>query len=89
MSAKDDAGGWAEILKGKYKPFDVEKSIYIQSQRLANSPLMFAQYIIDGLRPGDVPENFMKLYREAVYGTNPKVKSRIISRIYNIGRIVR
>ena len=75
----EDSDGWGQILKGKYKPFDVEKSIYTNSQRLANSPLMFAQYICDALRPGDVPENLVKLYREAVYGTNERVKSRIVS----------
>ena len=80
---------WAVILKCKFKPFDVEKSIYADSMQIANCPMMFAQYICDGLRPGDVPENLRKLYQEAVYGTNEKVKSRIVSRMYSIGQRVR
>ena len=87
--ADTEENDWGQILKCKFKPFDVEKSIYIESQQVASSPIMFAQYICDGLRPGDVPDNLRKLYREAVYGTNSKVKSRIVSRIYRIGGIVR
>ena len=80
---------WGQILKCKYRPFDVEKSIYTESQNVANGPLMFAQYISDALRPGDVPDNLRKLYREAVYGTDGKVRARIINRVYSIGRLVR
>ena len=87
--AANDGNDWDEILKGKYKAFDVEKSIYTDSQQLANCPMMFAQYIYDALRPGDVPENLRKIYKEAVYGTNEKVKARIVSRMYRIGGIVR
>ena len=80
---------WGQILKSRFRAFDVEKSIYIASQKVANGPLMFAQYIYDALRPGDVPDNLRNLYREALFGTNQKVRARIISRIYSIGRIVR
>ena len=89
MAKNDEVSGWDQILKCKFKPFDVEKSIYTQSQTTANGPLMFARFICDGLRPGDVPENLMKLYREAVYGTDPKVKARIVSRMYTLGQKVR
>ena len=89
MADGDNSSDWDEILRCKFKPFDIEKSIYTDSQTVANGPNMFAQFICDGLRPGDVPDNLRKLYREAVYGTNAKVKSRIISRIYRIGGIVR
>ena len=85
----DAAGEWGVILKCKFKPYDVEKSIYSSSMQVANSPLSFAQYIYDALRPGDVPENLTKLYKEALFGSNPKVKARIVSRMYSIGRLVR
>ena len=88
-SANQEASEWGQILKNRFRAFDVEKSIYIDSQKVANGPLMFAQYIYDALRPGDVPDNLKNLYREALYGTNQKVRARIISRIYSIGRIVR
>ena len=84
-----DGNEWGIILKGKYKLFDVERSIYTESQMVANGPLMFAQFIFDALRPGDVPDTLRKIYEETVYGTNDKVKARIISRMYSIGRIVR
>ena len=76
-------------MKSKFKPYNVEKSIYIQSQRVANGPLMFAQYICEALHPGDVPNDLHKLYKETIYGTNAKVKSRIINHIYSIGQKVR
>ena len=47
------------------------------------------KFICDGLREGDVPDNLKKLYVEAVYGTNAKVKNRIIKRIYAIGQKTR
>ena len=61
--ANDDESGWEQILKGKYRPFDVERSIYTESQTKANGPMMFAQFICDALRPGDVPDNLAKMYR--------------------------
>ena len=85
----DSISEWDQVLRGKYKIFDVEKSIYTDNQKVCNGPLMFAQYISDGLRQGDVPENLRKLYKEAAYGSNERVKSRIITRVYSVGRLVR
>ena len=87
MENKDE-NSWDEILNCRYRLFEIEKSIYTDSQTVANGPLMFAQYISDGLRKGDVPEK-LAMYKEAVYGKNPKVKAQIISRIYSLGRLVR
>ena len=80
---------WQQILKGKWKPFDVEKSLYVDSENKANSVEEKAKIICDGIREGDVPENLKKIYTEAVYGSNEKVKARVISRVYFIGRSVR
>ena len=80
---------WDKILQAKYKFFEVEKSIYIENHNKANSPEIFAKFICDGLRSGDVPENLKKMYHEAVYGTDKKVKQRIIKRVYAIGGKVR
>ena len=87
--ALDQANDWDEILKGKWKAYDVEKSLYVDSINKANSPEERAQIICDGIRDGDVPCNLAKLYVEAVYGSNEKVKSCIISRTYFIGRSCR
>ena len=87
--ATDSNNDWQQILKGKWKPFDVEKSLYVDSENKANSVEEKAKIICDGLREGDVPENLKKIYMEAIYGSNEKVKSRVISRVYFIGRTVR
>lgn len=80
---------WDEILKGKWKAYDVEKSLYIESVKKTLAPDERAKFICDNLRPGDVPENLKKLYNDAVYGSDAKVKTRITSRIYFIGGKVR
>ena len=80
---------WDAILNDKFKVYPVEESIYIDSVHRANGPEMFAKFICDQIRPSDVPENLQKLYREAVYGTDTKVKNRIKKRMYLIGRKAR
>ena len=77
---------WDEILKGRWVAYDVEKSLYVDSINKANSIEERAKIICDGLRPGDVPDNLRKIYMEGVYGSNEKVKSRVISRTYFIVR---
>ena len=76
---------WDAILNDKFKVYPVEESIYIDSVHRANGPEMFAKFICDQICPGDVPENLQRLYREAVYGTDAKVKNRIKKRMYLIG----
>ena len=77
--------GWEQVLKGKFKAFDVEKSIYSENRNKANTPEMYAKYICHTLREGDVPDDLKKLYQEAVYGSDLKVKARIRRRVYAIG----
>ena len=74
-----------KIMQSKFKFYDVERSIYLENRNKVNAPEDFAKLISDGFRPGDVPENLQKLYREAVYGTDKRVKRRIIKRVYAIG----
>ena len=76
---------WEKILQGKFKVYDVEKSLYTENRNKANSPEILAKFICDHLRPGDVPDNLKRLYHEAVYGSDKKVKQCIIKRIYSIG----
>ena len=80
---------WDAILNDKYKVYPIEESIYIASTQRANGPDMFAKFICDQMRPGDVPDNLRKLYREAVYGTDLKVKTGIKKRMYLICKKVR
>ena len=69
--------------------YKIEESIYIQSSQKSNGPEMYAKFICDGLRDGDVPDALKKLYQEAVYGTDEKVKLRIKNRMYLVGCNVR
>ena len=65
------------ILKKKFKPYPVEKTVYVNTKSKGNNPELYAKYICDALRDGDVPDDLIKLYREAVYGKDAKVKERI------------
>ena len=80
---------WDELLQAKYKFAEIEKKLYSENRNKANTPEMYAKFICDNLRPGDVPENLCKLYHEAVYGCDGKVKAHIVKCIYGIGQRVR
>ena len=86
MSDESPNSGWDLVLKSKFKAFDVEKSIHSQNRNKANTSEQYAKFICDGLHDGDVPDNLHKLYIEAVYGTDSKVKKRILKRVYTIGQ---
>ena len=70
------------ILKKKFKPYEVEKSVYVNTKSKGNNPEIYAKYICDSLKDGDVPADLMTLYHEAVYGKDQKVKERIYKRMY-------
>ena len=38
IMSSDNSNEWDEILKGKWKAYDVEKSLYVDSVNKANSP---------------------------------------------------
>ena len=76
---------WDKIRKQRFSVNDIEKEIYVNTKAKANQPEVYAKYICDGLKTGSVPEDLMKMYREAVYGSNEKVKKRIYKRMYFIG----
>ena len=80
---------WDKILQGKYKFYDIERNTYSANRKRANSVEMYAKYICENIQPGDVPDNLRFLYNEAVYGSDPRVKQRIIKRVYSIGNKVR
>ena len=77
MASEGNVSCWEKILQSKFKAYDIEKSIYSENRNKANTPEMYAKYICDSLREGDVPDNLRKLYEEAVYGSDPKVKLHI------------
>ena len=75
---------WEAILNSRYCIFNVEESLYIANVNMAATADGFARLIYQGLRTGDVPENLIKMYREAVYGKNEKVRNRILTRVYSV-----
>ena len=80
---------WAVILNQRYKACPVEKAIYVRTKALDNQPEVYAKYICDGLKESDVPANLLKMYREAVYGSNEKVRARIHKCMYFLGEKTR
>ena len=85
MAAQASAEDRDAIRKQRFSVFPIEKEIYVNTKAKANQPEVYAKYICDGLKEGSVPDDLMKMYREAVYGTNEKVKKRIYKRTYFIG----
>ena len=83
--AAEGSVDWDKIRKQRFSVFPIEKEIYVNTKAKANQPEIYAKYICDGLKVGSVPDDLMKMYREAVYGTNAKVRKRIYKRTYFIG----
>ena len=77
---------WAPLINKRYKINADKRHLYSESKNLGNEPMIYAKFICDGLKQGDVSDSLRMLYHEAVYGTDPDVKKRIISQVYSIGR---
>ena len=76
-------------MNKRYKFSQKEKDLYAVAKTLGNDPEVYAKYICDGLKDGDMSPSLRSLYEEAVYGSNEDVKRRIISRVYSIGHVSR
>ena len=85
----DTSTNWDSICKQRLGTCEIEKVIYINTKAKANQPEIYAKYICDSLREGDVPDDLAKLYREGVYGTNETVKKRILKRMYFISNKIK
>ena len=66
---------WASLLSKPYKVTELEKQIYKSKQKCANGNPMFAKYICDGMKEGEINEDLRQLYVEAVYGSDEFVRS--------------
>ena len=86
MSEMED---WNEILRCHYQIFNIEASIYIDVCSEGGNYKDVAKRIVETLCPGDVPNNLLKLYHEAVVGKNKKVAAKIQNCVYHIGRSLR
>ena len=80
---------WEQMLKERFAVYDVELSIYKDNMNRLNKPRAFAKAICDGLHPTEIPFTLRRLYREAIYGTDAKVRLRILNRMNTIARSAR
>ena len=82
-----EAIDWEEILKDRYAIFKLEEQGFKESIDICNSTDVSAEKIYYTIMDSDeIPDNLKKLYREAVFGFNKKVKKRIKDRIANMRR---
>ena len=78
---------WEDVLKDRFPTFKVEELAFIESLKIANSTEVAAERIYEAIKTNDeIPENLKILYKEAVYGSQEKVRLRIRNRIGNIRR---
>ena len=80
---------WDQLLKERFAVYDVKLSIYKDNMSRLNKPRAFAKAICDTLCPTEVPFTLRRLYHEAVYGSDAKVRLRILNRMNTIARSVR
>ena len=75
---------WASLLSKPYKITALEKRVYLDRQEDATCNEMYAKFICDEMKARNLCNNLYKLYDEAVYGSDPDVKRRMIHRIYTV-----
>ena len=85
--AESNEAYWERVLKGKYVSYNVEVDAYLESVEIATSTDISMQKIFFAIRDDpSVHENLKAMYREALFGKNKEVKSRIKNRIANFRR---
>ena len=78
---------YAQIGKAKFPIYKVEENAFLESLKIANSNEVAAERIYEAIKNDeDIPENLKLLYKEAVYGSNERVKNRIRARISSFRR---
>ena len=78
---------WDALLKAKYSSFKVEVQAYLDSLDISTSTKISIEKIYHAIRNDEkVNSNLKLLYREACFGSNKDVKTRIKNRISNFRR---
>ena len=81
---------WESILRERYATFKVEENAFLESLKICNSTEVSAEKIYLTIKDdADIPRNLKLMYREAVYGSDEKVRNRIRNRVGNIRRNLR
>ena len=85
--ASREATDWKLLLKGKYPSYKIEVETFLDNLEIGTSSEIFARKIYDVIKDlPEINENLQKLYKEALFGTNKEVKSRIKNRMSNFQR---
>ena len=81
---------WESILRERYAMFKIEENAFLESLKICNSTEVSAEKIYLTIKDDeDIPRNLRLMYKEAVYGSNDKVRNRIRNRIGNLRRNLR
>ena len=78
---------WKALLKKNYPSYKVEVEAFLDSLAIATSNEISASKVYDAIK--DIPEvnsNLKSLYREALFGRDKDMKSRIKNRMMNFCR---
>ena len=75
---------WEQMLKERFAVYNVELALYKNNMNRLSNPRAFAKAMCDGLCPAEVPFTLWRLYREAVYRSDPKVRLQILNRMNTI-----
>ena len=74
-------------MKDRFATFKVEEMAFMESLKICSSNEVAIQKIYEAIKNAeDMPKSLILMYREAIYGDNEKVKSRIRNRMSNICR---
>ena len=66
---------WQQVLKERFAVYDIEQALYKCYVGTLSTLRSFAQAICDNIEATEVPFNLRRLYCEAVYGNDPKVRA--------------
>ena len=80
---------WPQILKERFAVYNIEQTLYKRYMSFLTTPRAFAQALCDAIKPTEVLYNLRRLYREAVYSNDPKVRARIFNRMNTIHQSIR
>ena len=83
----DQQTSFSQLLMKTYPSYRVEVEAFIENAHISKSTNVSVDKIYEAIRDDpDVNENLKLLYREALYGSNKDVKSRIRNRVANFRR---
>ena len=78
---------WTKLREARYPSYKVEVEAFLDTLAIATSNEISASKVYDAIK--DIPEvnsNLKSLYREALFGRDEDMKSRIKNRMTNFWR---